>query len=155
VAERVLPDVYTDEFRERTIVVTTEHGGLGYVRKLRDQGVNVWVLRSPTQQVPFGEFRTRCAEEKITGVYFEGGPVLLSEALAARALDYLFAYRAPLLFADEKARSIFSGLRTEKVGASVRLAEVRREQFGDDDLVRGRIVYPEKLQIDETVIGVR
>jgi diaminohydroxyphosphoribosylaminopyrimidine deaminase/5-amino-6-(5-phosphoribosylamino)uracil reductase len=154
-AERVLPSVYTDAYRERTIVVTTEHGGLGYARKLRDQGVKVWVLPSPTQRVPFSEFRARCAEERITGVYFEGGPMLLSEALAARAIDYLFAYRAPVLLADERAKSIFSGLRTEKVSAAVRLADVRRETFGDDDLVRGRVVYPDKMQIDETVIGVR
>jgi diaminohydroxyphosphoribosylaminopyrimidine deaminase/5-amino-6-(5-phosphoribosylamino)uracil reductase len=153
--ERVLPSVYTDAFRERTIVVTTEHGGLGYARKLRDQGVKVWVLPSPTQRVSFSEFRARCAEERITGVYFEGGPMLLSEALAARAIDYLFAYRAPVLLADERAKSIFSGLRTEKVGAAVRLADVRREIFGDDDLVRGRVVYPDKMQVDETVIGVR
>ncbi len=153
--ERILPAVYTDAFRERTIVVTTEHGGLGYARKLRDQGVKVWVLPSPTQRVPFAEFRSRCAEERIAGVYFEGGPMLLSEALAARAIDYLFAYRAPVLLADERARSIFSGLRTEKVEAAVRLADVRRETFGDDDLVRGRVTYPDKMQVDETVIGVR
>ncbi len=153
VAERTLPRVYTDEFRDRTIVVTTEHGGLGYVRKLREQGVQVWVMGSPTQRVNVTDFRAKCAAEKITGVYLEGGPQLLSELLAARALDYLFAYRAPLLLADDKARAIFGGLRTEKVSGAVRLAEVRRESFGDDDLLRGRLVYPEKLQPDESTLG--
>jgi len=148
--ERTLPRVYTDEHRARTIVVTTEHGGHGYVRKLRDQGVQVWVLPSPLQRAPFADFRARCAQERITGVYFEGGPTLLSEALAARSLDYLFAYRAPLLLADDKARSIFGGLRTEKVATAIRLEDVRRDHFGDDDLMRGRLVYPEKLHIDET-----
>ncbi len=50
----------------RTIVVTTEHGGLGYVRKLREQGVQVWVMGSPTQRVNVTDFRAKCAAEKIT-----------------------------------------------------------------------------------------
>ena len=36
VVDKSPPAVFTDEFRDRTIVVTTPHGGLGYVRKLRD-----------------------------------------------------------------------------------------------------------------------
>ncbi len=35
VVDHSIPSVYTDEFRERTIVVTTEHAGEGYVKKLR------------------------------------------------------------------------------------------------------------------------
>ena len=37
---RVTSQVYTDAHRERTIVVTTSHGGMGYVRKLRDMGIS-------------------------------------------------------------------------------------------------------------------
>jgi diaminohydroxyphosphoribosylaminopyrimidine deaminase / 5-amino-6-(5-phosphoribosylamino)uracil reductase len=150
-----LPEVYTDEFRERTVVVTTQHGGMGYVKKLRNMGVQVWVLDTPTQRVGFGDFRRKCAEEKVGGVYFEGGALLISELLRARQLDYLFAYRAPLLLADEKAKTMFAGLRPETINQAVRLADVRHEVFGDDSLMRGRVVYPEKLLIDETIFGLR
>jgi len=155
VVDKNLPQVYTDEFRERTIVVTTPHGGLGYVRKLREQGVKVWVLNSATQRVGFAEFRQKCAEEKIHGVYFEGGAQLISELVRGRQLDYLFVYRAPILLADEKAKSIFSGLRPERLEQALRLGDVRREVFGDNDLMRGRMIYPEKMLIDETVFGGR
>jgi diaminohydroxyphosphoribosylaminopyrimidine deaminase/5-amino-6-(5-phosphoribosylamino)uracil reductase len=153
--DRTLPRLYTDEFRERTIVVTTPHGGLGYVRKLRDQGVQVWCLDSPTQRVPISAFRQKCAEEKITGVYLEGGSQLVSEFLQERQLDYLFVYRAPLLFADERAKPVYTGLRTEHLDQSLRLAEVRHASFGDDQLMRGRVVYPEKIHFDETVFSLR
>ena len=149
VVDRNLPQVYTDGFREQTIVVTTTHSGVGYVRKLRDQGVRVWCLPSATQRVPIGEFRKKCAEEKITGVYLEGGAQLVSEFLQERQLDYYFLYRAPVLLGDERAKAGFSGLRTEKLEQAVRLAEVRHEAFGDDQLMRGRIVYPARLQVDE------
>ncbi|OAM87157.1 bifunctional diaminohydroxyphosphoribosylaminopyrimidine deaminase/5-amino-6-(5-phosphoribosylamino)uracil reductase RibD [Termitidicoccus mucosus] len=153
--DRSLPRLYTDEFRERTIVVTTPHGGLGYVRKLRDQGVQVWCLDSPTQRVPIAAFRQKCAEEKITGVYLEGGSQLVSEFLQERQLDYLFVYRAPLLFADERAKPVYTGLRTERLDQSLRLADVRHASFGDDQLMRGRVVYPEKIHFDETVFSLR
>jgi len=149
VGERTLPRVYTDEFRERTIVVTTPHGGLGYVRKLRDQGVQVWCLPSATQRVPLSEFRKKCAEEKISGVYLEGGAQLMSEFLQERQLDYFFMYRAPVLLGDERAKAGLGGLRTEKLEQAVRLTDVRHAVFGEDQLMRGRVVYPAKLQVDE------
>jgi len=155
VSDRTLPQVYTDAHRERTVVVTTQHGGMGYVRKLRDLGVQVWVMDTPTQRVGLADFRRRCAGEGITGVYFEGGAQLLSELVRARELDHLFAYRAPVLFADDKARSVFGGLRPERVEQAVRLADVRHEAFGDDALTHGRVVYPEKLLLDETVFSLR
>jgi len=147
-----LPHVYTDEYRGRTIVVTTPHGGLGYVRKLMDLGVQVWVMDTPTQRVGFADFRRRCTEEKITGVYFEGGAQLISELLRSRQLDYLFSYRAPLLFADEKAKGMFTGLSPEGVVQAVRLADVRHSTFDDDALMRGRVTYPEKLALGEALL---
>ena len=107
------------------------------------------------QRVNFSDFRKRCAEEKITGVYVEGGAQLISELIRAKQLDYLFSYRAPVLFADDKARAVFSGLRPEQLDQAVRLADVRNETFGDDSLMRGRVVYPEKLLLDETVFSLR
>jgi diaminohydroxyphosphoribosylaminopyrimidine deaminase/5-amino-6-(5-phosphoribosylamino)uracil reductase len=154
VAEKTLPQVYTDAFRERTIVVTTPHGGVGYVRKLRDMGVQVWVLPSPMQRVSIADFRIKCAQEKITGVYFEGGAHLVSELLAMRELDYMFIYRAPVLLADDKAKSAYMGLRGDKLDQAVRLTDVRHDQFGDDQLMRGRVVYPPKLHIDEAVFSL-
>ena len=154
VVERNLPGVYTDEWKHRTIVVTTPHGGMGYVRKLELLGVKVWVLPSPNQRVNLPDFRRRCATERISGVYFEGGAQLVSELVRTRQLDYLFAYRAPVLLADEKAKAMFNGLRTERLTAAVRLTDVRHDTFGDDQLMRGRTVYPEKMQTDETVFGL-
>lgn len=149
------PALFTDEFRERTIVVTTPHGGLGYVRKLREMGIKVWTFDSPTQRVPFADFRKRCAEERIAGVYVEGGAQLISELMKARQLDYLFAYHAPVLLADDKAKAIFSGMRPEKMDQAIRLTDVVHESFDGDVLMRGRVAYPPKLLIDETVFGVR
>lgn len=149
VNEKSLPAVYTDEFRDKTIVVTTQHGGLGYVRKLNSLGVKTWVLPASTPKVVFEDFRLRCAKENITGVFFEGGAQLVSELLHGRDLDYLFVYHAPVLFADEKSKSILRGLRTETLANAIRLERVKHEIHGDDTLMRGYVKYPQKMFVDE------
>ncbi|HWA86291.1 MAG TPA: bifunctional diaminohydroxyphosphoribosylaminopyrimidine deaminase/5-amino-6-(5-phosphoribosylamino)uracil reductase RibD [Opitutus sp.] len=154
VTDRRLPGVYTDEHHERTIVVTTPHGGMGYVRKLREAGVQVWVLPSATQRAPMSEFRRRCAEERISGVLFEGGAQIVSQLLQDRQLDYLFVYRAPMLFADDRAKPMLNGLRTERLEQAVRLGDVRNEAHGVDVLTRGRVDYPEKIFVDEATFSL-
>jgi diaminohydroxyphosphoribosylaminopyrimidine deaminase/5-amino-6-(5-phosphoribosylamino)uracil reductase len=148
------PKVYADGFAKRTIVVTTQHAGVGYVRKLRDLGVGVWVFESPSGKVPLAQFRSKCAAEGIVGVLLEGGAELLSRALIERQLDYLLAYRAPLVFADERAKSVLAGLRTEKLSQAIRLSDVRHMALGDDSLIRGKVNYPPKVQIDETLFSL-
>lgn len=155
VVDKSMPAVYSDEFCHRTIVVTTPHGGLGYVRKLESVGVRTWVLESASPRVNFQDFRRRCSDEGITGVLFEGGAQILSELLGARELDYLFVYHSPLFFADDKARTILRGLRTERLTNAIRLEQVRHESHGDDTLMRGFIRYPEKLFVDEGAINRR
>ncbi len=151
VLDKSMPNVYTDEFRERTIVVTTPHGGLGYARKLNSLGVKTWVLNSSSPKVNLADFRRRCAEEKIAGVLFEGGAQILSELLQARELDYLFSYQAPMFFADDKGKSILRGMRTETLDNGFRLERVRHEVLGPDVLTRGFVKYPEKMFVDEAV----
>jgi len=154
VVDRHPPGLYSDEYRERTIVVTTTHAGEGYIRKLRSQGVKVWSFQSPTQRVPLAAFRQRCAEERITGVYFEGGAQIIGEFLHQKQIDYLFMYRAPIILGDEKAKAAFTGLRTEKLDRALRLADLRVAAFGDDILQRGRIVYPAQMQVDEALFSL-
>jgi diaminohydroxyphosphoribosylaminopyrimidine deaminase/5-amino-6-(5-phosphoribosylamino)uracil reductase len=149
--DKTLPAVYTDEFHDRTIVVTTTHGGMGYVRKLNSIGVKTWVLPAQSPRVSFADFRARCSAEGIGGVFFEGGAQLVSQLLQARELDYLFTYHAPVLFADDKSKSIFRGMRTESLEQAIRLERVRHEVHGDDALMRGFVKYPEKMFIDDTL----
>lgn len=153
VTDKSLPNLYTDEYRDRTIVVTTPHGGLGYVRKLNALGVKSWVIESHTPKLSMDDFRARCVAEGIAGVFFEGGAQLLSDLLLTRQLDYLFTYHAPLLFADDKSKPILKGLRTETLDQGIRLDRVRHEVHGDDALMRGFLRYPEKLFADETTFN--
>lgn len=151
--DRYLPALYTDGFRDNTIVVTTDAAGTGYIRRLETEGVNVWVLPADNMKVPFPHFRKRCFDVGITGVYFEGGSRLVSELLHSRELDYHFNYRAPILLGDDKAKPVYRGLRTERLSQAIRLDNVRHEVFGNDQLLRGYVVYPARLDVDETIFS--
>ncbi|MDQ8204510.1 bifunctional diaminohydroxyphosphoribosylaminopyrimidine deaminase/5-amino-6-(5-phosphoribosylamino)uracil reductase RibD [Pelagicoccus sp. SDUM812003] len=151
--ERYLPSIYTDDYRDNTIVVTTDAAGTGYIRRLETEGVTVWVLPAENMRVPFSVFRKRCFDVGITGVYFEGGSRLVSELLHMRELDYHFNYRAPILLGDDKAKSVYRGIRVEKLSQAIRLDKVRHEVFGNDQLMRGFVSYPARLDVDETVFG--
>ena len=153
--ERDLPAVFTDEFRERTIVVTAEDAASGYVRKLESSGVRTWRLPAVNGRVAPAAFRARCASEGICGVYVEGGAQVLSELLQAREIDYLFAYRAPVFLADQKAQAVMRGLRTEKLEQGIRLERVQHASLGDDQLMRGFVVYPGRLTVDGSEGGGR
>jgi diaminohydroxyphosphoribosylaminopyrimidine deaminase/5-amino-6-(5-phosphoribosylamino)uracil reductase len=85
---------------------------------------------------------------------FEGGAQLVSQILQDKQLDYLFVYRAPVLFADDRAKPMFNGLRTERIANAIRLSDVRHEPHGEDVLTRGFVQYPERLFIDETTFSL-
>jgi len=148
-----LPGLYTDAFKDRTVVVAWEGSGTGYMRRLEQAGLRVWALPGIDGRISFPAFRERCAQEGILGVYVEGGAQVLSEMLHAREIDYLFAYRAPLLLADDRAKPLTRGLRTEKLDQAIRLERVHHATFGDDILTRGHVVYPGRLFPDESALG--
>ena len=82
-----------------------------------------------------GVFKQRLRKEGIAGLYLEGGQGLMSDALHAGALDYLFCYRAPVFLADEKAPGPW--VVSLSMDAAPRLTEVRHAVLGEDQLMRG------------------
>jgi diaminohydroxyphosphoribosylaminopyrimidine deaminase/5-amino-6-(5-phosphoribosylamino)uracil reductase len=154
VAADPLPGLYTDEFRARTVVVTTGHAPEGARRRLRDLGVEAWVCDAPTRRVPWGEFRQRCAERRLSGVYVEGGATVLGDLARERQLDYVFLYQAPVILGDDQARPMLAGSAAARLADGLRLGGVRREILGEDALTRGRVEYPKPRSSDAPVPGV-
>ena len=138
-----LARVYTDEWRERTVVVTSSERE-AEARKLEARhGIRFWCLSEGDKDLSFAEFADRCREEGLPGLYVEGGAHLLSSFLGARALHYLFAYRAPKLLADTSGLTPFMGEEPASMEETIQLREVRHDTFGDDQLIRGFLHYPD------------
>ncbi len=121
------PRVYADRWKERTIVVTSAAADAATRARLEAAGVCVWSQETTRGRAGWEAFARRCAAERISGVYVEGGARLLADARAAGALDYGFLYRAP------KAGGEGWGGRVEWSFA----AGAARERLGEDELIRG------------------
>ena len=140
-AGKKVPRVYGDAGMGKVIVVSGPAPEKKLRAKLEKLGVGVWALPADGPKY-FTALREKCAAAGLTGVLLEGGPGLLSAFLAAGELDYLFAYRAPKFFADTEAKAALTGPARPKLADAYTLAEARHAILGDDQLVRGRIVYP-------------
>ncbi len=136
-----LPLVYADEHRARTIVVTGSNPNAAKRAILEKQGIAVWPLAPKNW---FTALREKCAQAGLTGLFVEGGPTLLSAFLQAGALDYLFAYRAPKILADAEAMPVFTGPPRPRLADAFTLTDVHHADFGDDQLLRGQVIYPAK-----------
>jgi diaminohydroxyphosphoribosylaminopyrimidine deaminase/5-amino-6-(5-phosphoribosylamino)uracil reductase len=124
------PRVYGDAWRERTVVVTSVAADAAARARLEAEGVRLWTQETTRGASGWGEFAARCAAERISGVYLEGGAELLADAWAARAAGYAFWYRS--------ARDGGAGWGG-RVGW--KLADAVTCALGEDTLVRGRPIF--------------
>lgn len=126
-AEAEWPRVYADRWKERTVVVTSLAADAATRARLEATGIRVWTQETTRGAAGWGEFARRCAAERISGVYLEGGAELLADAGVARALDYGFWYRAP------KVAGTGWGGRVDWSFAAGSVTE----RLGEDELLRG------------------
>jgi diaminohydroxyphosphoribosylaminopyrimidine deaminase/5-amino-6-(5-phosphoribosylamino)uracil reductase len=139
-----LPRVYSDAWREQTIVITRLRHEEEVARLESKHGIRFWLFEDPMTVAGLSAFCHRCVGEGIIGVYIEGGAQLLSSFLTARALDYLFAYQSNKLLADESGLSPFSGFAPQGMDRTLYLETPRHAIFGTDQLMCGHVRYPEE-----------
>ena len=138
-----LPGVYDDDFCDRTTVIADASADDDKVERLRELGIRIWRYSHSYDAAFWPWLRKKLHQAGLLGVLCEGGSRLLSAMLAARELDYFFAYRAPTIFGDVEAVPSFSGREVIVMSDSIKLRTVRHNQLDDDQLMRGFVVYPE------------
>lgn len=131
------PKVFSDSHRKKTIVVTSERFAGTYAKDL-----TVWSVADDMEETEaWTAFANRCAQEEIMGVLFEGGARVLSGLLAARQIDYMIAFHAPIIMGDGDAVRPFSGAEILELKDAPRLTGVRHAYFGPDSMMRGWLKY--------------
>jgi len=73
----------------------------------------------------------------------EGGGGLHASLLEAQLADALLLYQAPILIGGKEAVSLWHGAGVATVDEAVRLIDIERRRLGDDQLIRGQLVYPD------------
>ena len=136
-----LAKVYDDEDKARTVIVVSNNIDIEEKRKLLDPEIALWKVATNNEGIEWSEFRQKCVEEGLIGVFFEGGAKTISSLINSRELNYLFSYRAPKLLADPEAPSPFAGHNPEMIKDAITLRQVQHATFGDDELMRGYVEY--------------
>lgn len=134
--------VYVDEWKDRTIVISSKSLAAEAARLEKRLGIRFWLFDDLAGDEGLRQFRQRCADESLLGIYLEGGAHVLSAFLKAGLLDYLFAYRSPKLLGDPSGLSPFYGFGPDSMGNAIELSQVTHAVFGDDQLIRGFVKYP-------------
>jgi len=83
------------------------------------------------------------AKDGYLQVLLEGGGGLHASFLEAEFSNEMVLYQAPIIIGGHEAVSLWGGEGAETVGEAIRLKDVVRREMGDDQMIRGRVVYPD------------
>ena len=82
------------------------------------------------------------ADDGFLQILLEGGGSLHTSFLEAGLSHEMVLYQAPIIIGGRDAVSLWGGSGVETVDVAVRLADVIRQDFDQDQMIRGSVVYP-------------
>jgi diaminohydroxyphosphoribosylaminopyrimidine deaminase/5-amino-6-(5-phosphoribosylamino)uracil reductase len=106
------------------VVVLAAEAPAGRRRRLEAAGVEVVEVRSRRGRVDPGAALEALAGRGLASVMVEGGSEVLGSFLAARLVDQVALFRAPLLLGGRGSRPSFGGPDPRTLGQALRLAPV-------------------------------
>jgi len=74
-------------------------------------------------------------------ILLEGGGGLHAAFLEARLTDEMVLYQAPILIGGKDAIGLWQGTGIKRVEEAPRLIDVQRQMLGEDQMIRGRLIY--------------
>jgi len=73
----------------------------------------------------------------------EGGGKLHASFFEAQLTDELVLYQAPILIGGHNAVDLWHGTGVDSVEKALRLDNIQRRKMGEDQMIRGKVIYPE------------
>lgn len=132
-----LPQLFTDRYREQTVLVCLDSADPELQARARSLGIALWTLPGRAGQIDWEALREACAAAGLVGLYIECGPGLATSLLEQRLVDYLFLYQAPKFMADAATPGIGSNRQTIDMDEAINLRSPQHRILGEDVLTRG------------------
>lgn len=134
--------VLTDEWRARTVVVTTQDAPEEKREFIQDTGAQVLTLHGDLDNVDLGELMAALAERGIIYVMIEGGASVITSAFEHGVVDKVALFYAPMLIGGRDAPSLIGGTGVSTLDDAIALTDVKTTRLGDDLLVEARLRQP-------------
>lgn len=124
----------------RTWVACTVFGEKEKQEELERRGVEVLRCKERDGKVDLADLARLMGEKGIDGVLVEGGGELNYSLIRQGLVDEVYAFVAPKLLGGREAKTPVEGIGAENMSEAVELGEFRVESFGEDILLRARVV---------------
>jgi diaminohydroxyphosphoribosylaminopyrimidine deaminase/5-amino-6-(5-phosphoribosylamino)uracil reductase len=131
---RFFPDckLLDDAARTRIYVRTTNEE----TEKWRNAGIQIG--RAPNLIT----ILKHLAMDGCLNVLLEGGGKMHAAFFESQLTDELVLYQAPILIGGSDAVSLWHGRGVDQVKQALRLDDIQRRKLGDDQMIRGKVIYP-------------
>ncbi len=116
-----------------------------YVRSLSDDSERWREAGVQVEQIMSLPARLQhLADDGYLQILLEGGGALHTSFLEAGFSNEMVLYQAPILIGGRDAVSLLGGGGSDTVDRVIRLEHVERRNMGSDQMIRGRVVYPDQ-----------
>jgi diaminohydroxyphosphoribosylaminopyrimidine deaminase/5-amino-6-(5-phosphoribosylamino)uracil reductase len=123
--------LFTDKYRERTVVVTSRRSSKHWRDALVKRGISVLQTKPRDQRSALRAL----GKLNITSVLIEGGGELLGAAFDDKLVDKIAFFYAPRVIGGRNAVAVVQGNGIQRVNQSVQLRDCRWRRVGSDEMV--------------------
>jgi diaminohydroxyphosphoribosylaminopyrimidine deaminase/5-amino-6-(5-phosphoribosylamino)uracil reductase len=83
------------------------------------------------------------AQDGCLNILLEGGGKLHAAFFESQLTDELVLYQAPILIGGSEAVNLWHGRGADQISQALQLDEIQRRKMGDDQMIRGKVIYPD------------
>lgn len=129
--------VVSDNYRNNTIIATTELSSKDKVKELESLGVQVLIIKSKNNKVDLNDLAITLGEKGIDSILLEGGATLNYSALEAKIVDKIQIYIAPKLIGGETSKTPIGGKGIDVLKDVFKVSDIAMKSVGGDILIEG------------------
>lgn len=122
-----------------TLVLTAQRASRKKVQRVRATGAEVLVLPEVDGKISLRRVMRVLGQRNVMSVLIEGGATVAAAALAARVVDRLLIFYAPLLLGGD-GRPMLGPLGVRRLREALRPGPLRVTRFKDDLLVATKVI---------------
>jgi len=127
--------LFSDIYRNHTIVLTTTLSAARWRRYLPLEGITVIVLPHKRGRIDLRAALKALGKRYITSLLVEGGGELLGSLFDARLVDRVALFYAPIVIGGRGAVAAVAGEGADSVGKAVRLRDCHWRRVGKDEML--------------------
>lgn len=130
-------NVLIDEFKDKTIIATTDYADKEKIKDIENLGVKVLVVKSKGKKVNLNNLMSRLGEMNIDSILLEGGGTLNFSALKEGIVDKVQIYIAPKIIGGSLAKTPVEGEGIDKLKEAFNLKDLKVSLLGNDIFIEG------------------